>query len=475
MLKQALQQTLHQKLSPKQVQVIRMLQMPALQLEQHIERELEENPVLEEVKETEEKTEENRNLSIEEYVSQESAARPYTAQPMVSNMLDFPTLSVKESLYEQLQRQLGFADLDEQQNTLALFLIQSLDNNGYLHRDLAALVDDIAFRWNITTDEKELKKLLHIIQGFEPLGVGARDLQECLLIQLKNKIQTPEVKTAINILEHHFNDFTGRLYDKIRNRMHISEAEFNMAVDEIVHLNPKPGAVIDTFDDRSTYVIPDFLLEVRNGEFNLTMPRYTIPNLRISQRYEQLLKREEQAKTRSDRDTLVFLRQKIESAKWFIDALKQRQDTLMKTMQSIIDYQRDFFMEGDESLLRPMALKHIAFTTNLDISTISRVVTSKYIQTHFGIFALKSFFSDGTTSETGEEVSIRNIKRLLTKFIEEEDKKNPYSDEELAEMMQKEGFTFARRTIAKYREQLNIPTSRMRKKMIARPADNGTT
>ncbi|MDR0737580.1 MAG: RNA polymerase factor sigma-54 [Prevotellaceae bacterium] len=470
MLKQALQQTLHQKLSPKQVQVIRMLQMPALQLEQHIEKELEENPVLEEVKEADDKTEDNRNLSIEEYVeTQGSSSRPYTSQSMVSNMLDFPTLSVKESLYEQLQQQLGFAHLDDRQNTLASFLIQSLDNDGYLRRDLSSLVDDIAFRWNTSTDENELNNLLKIIQGFEPSGVGARDLQECLLIQLKHKTQSPEVKTAINILERHFNDFTGKLYDKVRTRMHINEAEFNAAVEEIVRLNPKPGGVIDTLDDRTMYVVPDFLLEVRNGAFNLTMPRYTIPNLRISQRYEQLLKKEEQSKTKADRNTLVFLRQKIESAKWFIDALKQRQDTLMKTMQSIIDYQHDFFMEGDESLLRPMALKHIAFVTSLDISTVSRVVTSKYIQTHFGIFALKSFFSEGTVSETGEEVSIRNIKKLLMQFIEEEDKKRPYSDEELAEMMQKEGFTFARRTIAKYREQLNIPTSRMRKRMTTRP------
>ncbi|MDR3184310.1 MAG: RNA polymerase factor sigma-54 [Prevotellaceae bacterium] len=464
MLKQALQQTLHQKLSPKQVQVIRMLQMPALQLEQHIERELEENPVLEEVKETEEKAEENRNMSIEEYVANESQTRAYAAQPVVSNMLDFPTLSVKESLHEQLERQLGFAHLDDRQNTLALYLVQSLDNDGYLRRALPALVDDIAFRWNISSDEKELTKLLKIIQGFEPLGVGARDLRECLLIQLKHKAPSPEVKTATGILERHFNDFTGRLYDKIRTKMHIDEAEFDAAVEEIVRLNPKPGAVIETFDDRSTYVFPDFLLEVKNETFNLTMPRYTIPNLRISQRYEQLLKKEEQAKTRSDRNTLMFLRQKIESAKWFIDALKQRQDTLMRTMQSIIDYQHDFFMEGDESLLRPMALKHIASVTNLDISTISRVVTSKYIQTHFGIFALKSFFSDGTVNESGEEVSIRKIKNLLMQFVEEENKKHPYSDEELSEMLQKEGFTFARRTIAKYREQLNIPTSRMRKR-----------
>jgi RNA polymerase sigma-54 factor len=465
MLKQALQQSLQQKLSPKQVQVIRMLQMPALQLEQHIEKELEENPALEEVKEEDgEKTEENGNISIEEYIPHETSARPYnTAQPAVSNMLDFPTLSVKESLYEQLQRQLGFACLDERQNTLALFLIQSLDSSGYLRRELSALVDDIAFRWDVNTDETELEKLLYIIQGFEPSGVGARNLQECLLIQLKHKTQSPEVKTAIIILERYFKDFIGRLYDKVRNRLRISEAEFDAAVEKILHLNPKPGNVIDTFDDRSTCEVPDFLLEVRNGTLSLTMPRYTIPNLRISERYEQLLKKEEQAKTRSDRNTVVFLRQKIESAKWFIDALQQRQDTLMKTMQSIIDYQHDFFMEGDESLLRPMALKHIAFVTSLDISTVSRVATSKYIQTHFGTFPLKFFFSDGATSETGEEVSIRNIKKMLTQFIEEEDKKHPYSDEELSEMMQKEGFTFARRTIAKYREQLNIPTSRMRR------------
>jgi RNA polymerase sigma-54 factor len=464
MLKQALQQTLQQKLSPKQVQVIRMLQMPALQLEQHIEKELEENPALEEVKEADEETENNGNLSVEDYAPHEAAARPYSAQPAVSNMLDFPTLSVKETLYEQLQRQLGFANLDDRQNTLASFLIQSLDSNGYLRRDLASLVDDIAFRWNSSTDEAELKKLLKIIQNFEPSGVGARNLRECLLIQLKHKTPSPEVKVAINILEHHFNDFTNRFYDKLRTRLRISEAEFDAAVDKIIHLNPKPGGVIESMDDRSTYEVPDFLLEVRNGVLNLTMPRYTIPDLRINQRYEQLLKKEEQAKSRSDRNALIFLRQKIESAKWFIDALKQRQDTLMKTMQSIIDYQRDFFIEGDETLLRPMALKHIAFATNLDISTISRVVTSKYIQTHFGTFSLKSFFSEGTVSEAGEEVSIRNIKKMLTQFIEEEDKRHPYSDEELSEMMQKEGFTFARRTIAKYREQLNIPTSRMRRR-----------
>jgi RNA polymerase sigma-54 factor len=464
MLKQALQQSLQQKLSPKQVQVIRMLQMPMLQLEQRIEKELEENPVLEEVKEANEESEEKGNVSIEEYVSHEASSKPYVQQTMLSGMSDFPTLSVKESLHEQLERQLGYANLDDLENTLALFLVQSLDNDGYLRRDLSSLVDDIAFRWNINTDEKELEKLLTIIQGFEPIGIGARNLQECLLIQLKNKMQTPTVKIATTIIKQYFADFSHRYYDRVRERMRINEEDFKAAIAEIVRLNPKPGAMADTSDDRSMHVVPDFMLEVRNGIFNLIMPRYTIPNLRISQRYEQLLKKEELAKNKRDHDTVVFLRQKIDSAKWFIDALKQRQDTLMRTMQAILDYQHDFFMDGDESQLRPMALKHIAAVTDLDISTISRVVTSKYIQTHFGIFSLKSFFSEGATSESGEEVSIRNIKKMLQQFVDEEDKNNPYSDEELVEMMQKEGFTFARRTMAKYREQLNIPTSRIRKK-----------
>ncbi|MDR3236067.1 MAG: RNA polymerase factor sigma-54 [Prevotellaceae bacterium] len=461
MLKQGLQQTLQQKLSPKQVQVIRMLQMPTLQLEQYIEKELEENPALEES--CDGTNEDNGNVSIEEYVTHESSPRYSAYQSSSVGMTDFPTLSVKESLNEQLERQLGYANLDERRNTLALFLVQSLDGDGYLRRDLSSLADDIAFRWNIETNAKELEELLRLIQGFEPSGVGARNLCECLLIQLNNKVQTPAVQTAIQLLEHHFENFVRQYFDKIKSRMRISDEACKAAIAEIKRLNPKPGAVVDSAEDRSMHVMPDFLLEIRNGEFSITMPRYSLPSLHVSNHYRQLLQTTEKLKNKQDRDTIVFLRQKIESAKWFIDALQQRKDTLMQTMQAILDYQHDFFMEGDESLLRPMALKHIAATTGLDISTISRVVTSKYIQTHFGIFALKSFFTEGAVNESGEEVSIRNIKKVLMTFIEEEDKNNPYSDEELAEMMQKEGFSFARRTIAKYREQLNIPTSRVRK------------
>ena len=462
MLKQVLQQSLQQKLSPRQVQVIRMLQMPVLQLEQRIEKELEENPALEELASTDEN---EGNISIDEYVSRESSVRSYNSFSSSTLALsNFPTLSAKETLQEQLEMQLGYLGLNEQQFSLALFIIRSLDSDGYLRRDLASLVDDIAFHLNVETSEKELKSILKEIQHFEPVGVAARNLQECLLIQLENKTQTADVKTAIAILSKHFDNFSNRSFDKIKEKLQLSDERFKDALNVITHLNPKPGASIDNADDRMNHVIPDFILEIKDGEFQLTMPRYAIPDLRINRRYQDMLKREESAKTKQDKEMVVFLRQKIESAKWFIDALKQRQDTLMHTMQAILDYQSDYFREGDESLLRPMALKHIAAVANLDISTISRVAASKYIQTHFGIFSLKHFFSDGTTSESGEEISIRNVKKILIKLIEEEDKAQPLSDEELADKMQQQGFTFARRTIAKYREQLNIPTSRVRKK-----------
>jgi len=462
MLKQVLQQSLQQKLSPRQVQVIRMLQMPVLQLEQRIEKELEENPALEEIASADK---DEGNISIDEYVSRESSVRSYNSfSSSTAALSNFPTLSAKETLQEQLEMQLGYLGLNKEQSSLALFIIRSLDTDGYLRRSLASLVDDIAFHLNIETSEKELELILKEIQHFEPVGVAARSLQECLLIQLENKEQRPEISTAITILSKYFENFSNRSFDRIKEKLQLSDEDFKEVLNVITHLNPKPGASIDTTDDRTNHVIPDFLLEIKDGEFQLIMPRYTIPDLRISRRYQDMLKREEKAKTKQDKEMVVFLRQKIESAKWFIDALQQRQDTLMHTMQAILDYQSDYFREGDESLLRPMALKHIAAVANLDISTISRVAASKYIQTHFGVFSLKHFFSEGATSDSGEEMSIRNVKKILVELIEEEDKAHPLSDEELVEMMQKRGFTFARRTIAKYREQLNIPTSRARKR-----------
>ena len=463
MLKQVLQQSLQQKLSPRQVQVIRMLQMPVLQLEQRIEKELEENPALEEITASAEDSE--GNISIDEYITRESSVHPHNSfSSSTSALYNFPTLSAKETLQEQLEMQLGYLDLSGQHFSLALFIIRSLDTDGYLRRDFGSLVDDIAFHLNIETSAEELESILKTIQHFEPVGVAARSLQECLLIQLENKTQTPEVKTAVIILSTYFENFSSRTFDRIKEKLCLGEEDFKEALNVITHLNPKPGASIDNVDDRMSHVVPDFLLEIKDGVFYLNMPCYTIPDLRINQRYQEMLKREEKAQTKRDKEMLVFLRQKIESAKWFIDALKQRHDTLMHTMQAILDYQSDYFKEGDESLLRPMALKHIAAVTNLDISTISRVVTSKYIQTHFGMFSLKHFFSEGTTNESGEEISIRNIKKILVEFIEEEDKTQPLSDEELAGMMRSRGYIFARRTIAKYREQLNIPTSRIRKR-----------
>jgi len=464
MLKQVLTQSLQQKLSPKQVQVIRMLQMPVLQLEQRIEKELEENPALEEIAASTD--DEGGNISIDEYVISESSVwfnNSYSSS--TSALGHFPTLSAKETLQEQLEMQLGYLNLDEQRFSLALFIIRSLDADGYLRRDLGSLVDDIAFNLGIETSDTELESVLKTVQHFEPVGVAARSLQECLLIQLEDKPQTPDIQTAVAILSTYFDHFSGRNFDRIKEKLQLSDEEFKEVLNVITRLNPKPGAGIDNVDDRINHVVPDFLLEIKEGEFQLNMPRYAIPDLRINQRYQDMLKREERAKTRQDKEMVLFLRQKIESAKWFIDALKQRQNTLMHTMQAILDYQSGYFKEGDENLLRPMALKHIAAVTKLDISTISRVVTSKYIQTHFGIFPLKHFFSEGATNEAGEEMSIRNVKKILVSLIEEEDKTQPLSDEELVAMMQQQGFSFARRTIAKYREQLNIPTSRIRKRL----------
>ncbi len=459
MLKQVFQQSLQQKLSPKQIVVVRLLQLPIVELEQRVEAELEENPALEEI---ESREDESGNITIDDYVNSESSYKSYNSySSSSSSMTDFPTLSVKETLQEQLESQLAYTELNERQYALALFLIRSLETDGYLRRELSALVDDIAFRLNIDTDEQELDTLLKFIQEFDPAGIAARSLQECLLIQLKRKNSTPAVEAAIAILTSQFENFGRKAYEQVKEELGLNDKSFDEAKKVIVHLNPKPGADTDAVEDRSIQVVPDFFLEIKNGEFNLILPRYSVPELKISKRYENLLKQEEKLK---DKDTLAFLRQKIEAAKWFIEALQQRRDTLMRTMQTILDYQRDYFLEGDENLLRPMGLKHVAAATGLDISTISRVVNSKYIQTHFGIFALKQFFTEAATNESsGETVSVRNVKKLLAEIIEKEEKEKPLSDEALQAEMSKQGFYLARRTVTKYREQLKIPTSRERR------------
>jgi RNA polymerase sigma-54 factor len=360
--------------------------------------------------------------------------------------------------------------LDGHQYELAKYLIGNIDDDGYLRRKLSAIADDIAFALSIETNEDELERLLYIIQDFEPIGVGARDLQECLLIQIQNKDQNlPEIALARKILKYHFDEFTRKHYDKILTRLNLSDLELKKGVDEILRLNPKPGgSFADPLNRSAQHIIPDFTLDLVDGDFQLNLNSRNVPELRISREYSNMLETYSHNKrnaSKQDKDAMVFVKQKIDSARWFIDAIRQRQNTLMVTMQAIIEYQREFFKDGDETQLRPMILKDIAEQTGLDISTISRVANSKYIQTHFGIYSLKYFFSEGMQTDSGEEVSTKEIKKILQECIESEEKKRPLTDEKLMKILQQKGYPIARRTVAKYREQLELPVARLRKEL----------
>ncbi|MDD2330423.1 MAG: RNA polymerase factor sigma-54 [Bacteroidales bacterium] len=470
MLSQSLQQKLQlkQKLSPLQIQTIKLLELPALELDQRVRKELEENPVLE-TKETEEETDNSSEVSLSDYYGNDDSIPSYKLY--VNNQSrdikkDFPTFSVKESFHQHLEAQLGFRTLSEKERNIALFLIGSLDDDGYLRRDLDTLSDDMAFRLGLEANKEELTQALSVIQEFDPPGVGARDLRECLLIQIRNKEQRPPVEMAATILDKHFNEFTKKHYDKILSRMNITEEELKEAIEEILKLNPKPGGnVDDSYTDRAQQVVPDFLLEIKDGEPVLSLPRFSVPELRINKRYADMLLKAADKSSRESKEAATFVKQKLDSAKWFIEALKQRQNTLLNTMKAILEFQEEYFVEGDETKLKPMVLKNIAEKTGLDISTISRVVNSKYIQTHFGIYSLKYFFSEGLMTENGEEVSTREIKNILAESIHAEDKRKPLTDEELVSCLNEKGYKVARRTVAKYREQLNIPIARLRKQI----------
>jgi len=365
---------------------------------------------------------------------------------------------------------LGMRNLSEKELKIALFIIGNLDDSGYLRRDLVALVDDLAFSQNIMTDEKEVERLLKMIQSFDPPGVGARNLQECLLIQINRLPYNDEhVELAKQILERFFNEFTKKHYSKIIKRLEISEEELKEAINVILELNPKPGNSLNESTKVVQHIIPDFIVSYENGELSLRLNARNAPELHISRKYREMMetysKSKDKKEKRKNREALTFVKQKIDSAKWFIDAIKQRQHTLLSTMEAILEYQRDYFMEGDETLLKPMILKDIAEKVNLDISTISRVVNSKYVQTPFGTFLLKDFFSESLSTDSGEEVSTREVKKILQNIIDEEDKQKPYSDEKLAKLLNEKGYNIARRTIAKYREQLGIPVARMRKEL----------
>ena len=481
-IKQGLEQKLQQKLSPLQIQTIKLIEMPIQTLEQHVREVLNDNPVLDDtpsgggddaprdVSISEVEQQETSGGSMEEnYGPQDDDIPSYNLY--VNNWgkderPEYNTFSVKQSFTQSLQEQLGYRNLDEQQRTIASFIIGSLDDDGYLRRDIESLVDDLAFRAGIETTADEVEKMLKVIQEFEPSGVGARDLRECLMLQLEDKKQTPSVQNALRVLRNQFDAFKNRHFQKIMAREHLSEEEMKAVMDEIRKLNPSPGGEIDdSYADQAQQVVPDFRLDYENGRLILTMPRFSIPELRINRKYAEILETGKYTQDRTQKEAAVFVKQKLDSAKWFVEALRQRQNTLESTMRAIIEYQHDYFIDGDESSLRPMVLKDIAERTGFDISTISRVVNSKWIETHFGIFPLKYFFSEGLENSEGEEVSTREIKKVLREMVDAEDKHNPLTDDELVDVLSSKGYKVARRTIAKYRTQLDIPKARLRREL----------
>ena len=470
MLKQGLELKQTQKLSPLQIQTIKLIELPIQELEQRIRKELEENPVLDEDQPSErEEDEAPREVSLSEFKEDDSIPSYRLRADNYNSKDDRPqysTFSVKESFTENLQEQLGYRNLTEHQYAVASFIIGSLDDDGYLRRDIDSIVDDLSFRANIETTEEEVLEMLKVVQEFDPAGVGARDLRECLLLQIKLLKRTPEVEHAVKILTNYFNEFTNKHFSKIMSRMNITEAELKAAMAKILKLNPSPGGQIDgSYADQAQQIVPDFVLEYRDGELNLSMPRFSVPELRVNKKYADILIEAANSSEREKKEAAAFVKKKLDSAKWFVEAIKQRHNTLSSTMQAIVDYQREYFIDGDETHLKPMVLKDIAEKTGFDISTISRVVNSKYIETHFGIYSLKYFFSEGLENQDGEEVSTRELKKALLDCVETEDKHNPLTDDELVEEMTRKGYKVARRTIAKYRDQLGIPKARLRKEL----------
>ncbi|MEZ5069398.1 MAG: RNA polymerase factor sigma-54 [Bacteroidales bacterium] len=480
MLKQRLQQKLLQKLSPQQIQMIKLLEIPAIQLEQRIKKELEENPVLEEgapedsyEEEREEPVNENQDeFSLEDYMQDDEIpgyrlhAQNYSADDKREEI----PFSMGSTFREQLKSQLGLRKMSEEQEVLAEYILGNIDDDGYLRRELEAIADDLAFSVGVETSYEELHAVLMIIQDLDPAGVGARSLQECLLLQIVRKDQDDEVVAlAHRILKSHFEEFTNKHYDKILQRLGIEESQLKAALDEILRLNPKPGGAVGDAQSKSFHqIVPDFILEEDEGELQLYLNSNNVPELRVSKTYSEMFETYAANKagaSREDKDAITFVKQKLDSAKWFIDAIRQRQNTMLLTMNAILEYQEAYFMEGDETRLRPMILKDIADMTSLDISTISRVVNSKYIQTHFGIYQLKYFFSEGLQTDSGEEVSTREIKKILQDCIDGEDKRKPLTDDRLSAILNEKGYQIARRTVAKYREQLGLPVARLRKEL----------
>ncbi len=493
-LSQSLQQKLLQKLSPQQIQLMKLLQIPTANLEERVKEELEENPALEMDEEgSDDEFGEDSQDSIDDSMDDEpmdGSEDDYENADMTEYIVDddgeiadyktrddnYPEMDdqkvmpirVETTFHDLVVDQLGMLELDERRFKIAEQIVGSLDDDGYLRRELSSIADDLAFRQSMVVEEKEIEELLEQIQQFDPAGICARNLQECLLLQLKRKLgEGKSVALAIQILSKYFEEFTKKHYEKIQHNLNLNDQQIKEVINQIIKLNPKPGGNIGEINKAESYIIPDFYIINNNGRLELSLNARNAPDLRISEGYRDMLKDYEKGskKDKRQKEAVLFIKQKIDSAKWFIDMIKQRQETLINTMSAIISHQEEFFLTGDETNMRPMILKDIAEITGLDISTVSRVANSKFVQTEFGTYRLKFFFSESLSTDSGEEVSTREVKKILNDIIEGEDKRKPLSDEILTDMLQGKGYNIARRTVAKYREQLNVPVARLRKEL----------
>ena len=480
MLKQQLNLKLSQKLSPQQIQLMKMIQLSTLDLEQRIEAEMGENPALESGSEQNDRENydtdfdernkiEAEEINIDQYLSDDETPSYKLYSNNFSNQEDDRTvpLSGGLSFHQFLSQQIGNLILGKSEMDIAKFIIGSIDESGYLRRSNDELIDDLAFTQNIIVESNQIEKIIKSVQSLDPPGIGARSLQECLRLQLeKKKIDRPEVVHALNIIKNEFEHFTHKHYLKLQERLGINKEQLKIALDLISRLNPKPGGSIAA-SNQNTHIVPDFILTIENGELNVILNHRNAPKLRVSDTYKEMLLgySETNSKSRPQEEAVQFIKQKLDSAKWFIDAIKQRYQTLTLTINAILEHQKEYFLTGDERKLRPMILKDIADKIGMDISTISRVASSKYIDTPYGTKLLKSFFSEGLKNEDGEDVSSIEIKKILEQFISAESKKKPLTDQSLSVMMKEKGYIVARRTIAKYREQLDIPVARMRKEL----------
>lgn len=473
-------QTQVQTLSPQQVLEVRLLQLSTIELEERVRAEILENPALEEKSnsiesdsftETSESDSINSNdSSLEDFLTDDDIPDYYT-NPSLNRSPDQQAAEIPfsetTSFYDLLKEQLGEQDLTDQQRNIAEYLIGSLDNDGMLDKPLKVIVEELAIYNGIDVSLAQVESILRIIQDFDPAGIGARGLQECLLLQIERKEDSKIKFLAKSVIKDHFEEFTRKRWDKIIQKIEIDETTFKQVLEELLRLNPRPGnALGESIGKNNQHIVPDFQVETFEGQIQFSLNNFNVPELRISKYFSEMLESQISSKNNTQREAALFIRQKLDSAKGFIDAVRQREQTLTQTMKTIIEMQRPFFLEGDETLLKPMILKDVAEKAGYDISTISRVSSNKYVQTNFGIFPLKFFFTDGITTSTGQEVSIKKVHSIIIEFVDNENSKNPLTDEQLSKLLKERGYTIARRTIAKYREQLGIPVARMRKKHI---------